>query len=474
MRLDDDVQHRDPDRRRTLPRGTPMTRTRSLRLTSATALAVGLALAVSACGSSYSKAAVSTTTGAARTGDGAGKLESSATTASPATTKAAEAATTKAAAPASTIAGAATTTAAPTTAAPASKAVDQQPSLRAGSVDDNADLNGYREYNSRIVGSGVAQRAMDPSGRVVVTVTNADGKPASGAAVAVSASDGDITVMHATANGTIGFFPRAYRSSQGPYTFAVGSTKVAASENENVALKLTSSTKASNQLDVMFVIDATGSMGDEIIRLKSSFDSVANRINALEGQPNLRLAMTTFRDEGDAYVTQSTDFTSDVAAFRAALAKVQAGGGGDVPEAVDEALDDALAKASWRPAGDATQLVFLVGDAGPHVDRQVRRGYNETAIDAANRGIKIFPVASSNSDDLAESVFRQIALATGARFVFLSYGANGAGGTATGGQTDISKADYQELALDDLIVRLVSEEVAARNGLGPKPSNANG
>jgi hypothetical protein len=118
--------------------------------------------------------------------------------------------------------------------------------------------------------------------------------------------------------------------------------------------------------------------------------------------------------------------------------------------------------------------VFLVGDAGPHVERQVRRGYNETAIDAANRGIKIFPVASSNADDLAESVFRQIALATGARFVFLSYGANGAGGTATGGQTDISNADYQELALDDLIVRLVSEEVAARTGNAPKAANANG
>jgi Mg-chelatase subunit ChlD len=458
-----------------------MIRTRSLRLTSATALAVGLALSAAACGSSsksagtgpFPKAAVSTTAGASRAGDGSGDVKAgdSATTASPAaTTKAAEAATTEAAAPATTTAAGATTTAVPA-AKPAP--VDQQPSLRAGSVDDNADLNAYFEYNNRILSSGIQQRAMDTSGRIVVTVTNADDKPASGAAVAISSSDGDISVMHATANGTIRFFPRAYRSSQGPYTFSVGSTKVVASENESVNLKLANSTQASNQLDVMFVIDATGSMGDEIIRLKSSFDSVASRINALDGQPNLRLAMTVFRDEGDAFVTQSTDFTPDVAAFRSALAKVQAGGGGDVPEALDEALDDALAKASWRPAGDATQLVFLVGDAGPHIERQVRRGYNETAIDAANRGIKIFPVASSNSDDLAESVFRQIALTTGARFVFLSYGANGAGGTATGGQTDISKADYQELALDDLVVRLVSEEVAARNGNGPRASNAN-
>ncbi|MCU0262017.1 MAG: hypothetical protein MUE78_13455, partial [Ilumatobacteraceae bacterium] len=77
------------------------------------------------------------------------------------------------------------------------------------------------------------------------------------------------------------------------------------------------------------------------------------------------------------------------------------------------------------------------------------------------RGIKVFPIASSESDDQAEAVFRQIAQATGARFVFLSYGA---GGAATGGSTDIDTTDYEELALDDLIVRLLSEELAALTG----------
>ena len=78
-----------------------------------------------------------------------------------------------------------------------------------------------------------------------------------------------------------------------------------------------------------------------------------------------------------------------------------------------------------------------------------------------SRGIKVFPVASSESDDQAEAVFRQIAQATGARFVFLSYGA---GGAATGPSTDIDSTDYEELALDDLVVRLIAEEVAALTG----------
>ena len=80
---------------------------------------------------------------------------------------------------------------------------------------------------------------------------------------------------------------------------------------------------------------------------------------------------------------------------------------------------------------------------------------------AAARGIKIFPVASSNTDDAAEFVFRQLAEFTGACFVFLSYGATGA---AVGPDTDIQKSDYQELALNDLIVRLVTEELSARQG----------
>ena len=81
--------------------------------------------------------------------------------------------------------------------------------------------------------------------------------------------------------------------------------------------------------------------------------------------------------------------------------------------------------------------------------RQVK-GYDESIRTAVSRGIKVFPVASSESDDQAEAVFRQIAQATGARFVFLSYGA---GGAATGASTDIDSTDYEELALDDLVVR---------------------
>ena len=210
-------------------------------------------------------------------------------------------------------------------------------------------------------------------------------------------------------------------------------------------------------LDVLFLLDATGSMDDEIDRLKQTIDIVAERVAALDPAPDVRFAMTLYRDEGDAFVTANYDFTGNIAEFQAALADVIADGGGDYPEALDEGLADALAKPAWRDPAEAVQLIFVVADAPPQVDRQLETPYTDSIRTAIERGIKIFPVASSESDDQAEAVFRQMAQATGAPFVFLS---NGAAGAATGGSTDITSTDYEELALDELVVRLIAEELS--------------
>ena len=171
--------------------------------------------------------------------------------------------------------------------------------------------------------------------------------------------------------------------------------------------------------------------------------------------------MTTYRDEGDEFLNRTFDFTPDIGDFSEALSAVVALDGGDYPEALDEALAAALSRPSWRSAADTVQLVFLVADAPPQVLRQVPVPYTDSMRDAARRGIKIFPVSSSGTDDQAEFVFRQLAQFTGARYVFLTYGAEG---RATGASTDIDQRDYEELSLDDLIVRLVAEELAALHG----------
>ncbi|MEM8620402.1 MAG: vWA domain-containing protein [Actinomycetota bacterium] len=337
--------------------------------------------------------------------------------------------------------------------------------LRAGSVDDNADYQGFLEYLYRIRDLGIALRDLDATDRSVVTVATAVGASVGGVEVTITAGDSS-TIVRTTADGTARFLPGlypAFTDVAGPYTASIGDATTEFARGAVVALVVEAPGSAATPvpLDVAFLLDATGSMRDEIDRLKQTIDTIAERVAVLDPAPDVRFAMTLYRDEGDAFVTSTYDFTGDVGEFRAALSRVVADGGGDYPEALDEGLAEVLAAPAWRSADDAVQLVFLVADAPPHVDRQVSAGYPDSVRTAIERGVKLFPIASSESDDQAEAVFRQIAQATGAPFVFLSYGA---GGSATGGSTDIDRTDYEELALDELVVRLISEELAALSG----------
>ena len=333
--------------------------------------------------------------------------------------------------------------------------------LRAGSVDDNTDFEGFLTYLERIGTGGVPFRRLDPTGRIVITVRAAGQRPVPGAEVSVFDGSAKVVTLRTTSDGTVRFHPRAYGAEAAEYRFEVDGRSATAAPGASATIDLDRQDSAAAAIDLMFVIDATGSMGDEIDRLRAGMQSMAKRINALDSDVDLRLGMVVFRDEGDTFVTATNAFTSDVAAFSSALDEVTADGGGDTPEAVDEALAAALDAPGWRPAGDAAQLVVLVGDAAGHADRTVAVPYTDSMRTAATRGIRVLPIASSNADDAAEVVFRQLAQFTGGRFVFLSYGA---GGAARGGSGDIARTDYEELSLDDLIVRLVAEDLSTRLG----------
>lgn len=360
----------------------------------------------------------------------------------------------------------------PQTMPPADVPPDDRPSndapLRAGNVDDNADFAGYLQYLERIEGLGIATRPFDPAGRILLSVMKSDGLPAAGVEVMVTDVAGaSVASLRTTADGSARFLPRLYGTEATGYQFgALGQTVTAApGDTATMTVDAAQVGQPPVAIDVVFLLDATGSMDDEIGRLKTTIDSVAARVDSMETEPDVRFAMTLYRDLDDSFVTSTYDFTGNVADFRAALDKVVADGGGDYPEALDEGLAEALSTPSWRDPATTLQLVFLVADAPPQVGRQVDTTYVESITDAVGRGIKVFPIASSESDDQAEAVFRQIAQATGARFVFLSAGASGA---ATGPSTDIQSTDYEELALDDLIVRLISEELGALTGDAPQ------
>jgi hypothetical protein len=351
--------------------------------------------------------------------------------------------------------------------------IDNSP-LRAGSIDDAEDVAAYLDYRTLVTDSGVVVRPLDVSDSTVFTVTGANGLPVLDAAVefwdpqADRSAGSPVVTLRTTANGSVRFSPGAMAEIWTALDVVVrtGDTELDvdfewAAPSVEVTVDAPGGIDGSVPLDIHFVLDATGSMGDEIARLRDNMTSIANQIAALPSEPDVRFGMTVYRDVGDTFVTRTFDLTDDLDSFLVALSEVQADGGGDYAEALDEALADALEKPEWRRDG-AVELMFVIADAPPQVQRDVQQPYTATAIAAAEAGVKIFPVAASGTDDQAEYAMREIAFVTGGRFVFLSYGAGGA--TATGPSTDITADDYDELPLDALIVRLVQDELAALTG----------
>ncbi|MCZ7528679.1 MAG: VWA domain-containing protein [Acidimicrobiia bacterium] len=344
--------------------------------------------------------------------------------------------------------------------------------LRAGSVDDNERWEDYLLYRQDFAALGIPVHDVDVSGRQVLTVVTPDGRPVLGALVQVLDADGEqVAEVRTHADGRALFLasPGTVGDQQQPSRLRVvvekGDARTEAEldpeSREHTVTLDAASTAEPTRLDVLFLIDATGSMGDEIEQLKANMVAVAERIDALPARPDVRFGMTVYRDRGDVFVTRTFDFTGDVATFTTALREVVADGGGDAPESLNQGLHDAIHEPSWR-IDDTVSLVFLVADAPPHLDYEDDADYAAEVFEAAERGIKVHPIASSGLDDQGEYVFRQIAQLTMGRFNFLTYGAGGAPepGDATTHHVD----DYSVLSLDELVVRLVTDELAALSG----------
>jgi len=122
------------------------------------------------------------------------------------------------------------------------------------------------------------------------------------------------------------------------------------------------------RIEVCFVLDTTGSMGGLIEGAKQKIWSIANEMISAKPTPELKLSLIGYRDKGDAYVVKSFPLTDDIDAIYAHLREFAADGGGDTPESVNEALAEAINKTSWSQDRDVLKIIFLVGDAPPHMD----------------------------------------------------------------------------------------------------------
>lgn len=145
------------------------------------------------------------------------------------------------------------------------------------------------------------------------------------------------------------------------------------------------------QMEIVFVVDTTGSMGGLIAGAKKKIWSIVNEIVMAKPQPTIKIGFVAYRDKGDDYVTQVHPLTADLDAAFATLSKFQADGGGDLPEHVNAGLHDAVTKLNWSAGGSDAhslyQVIFLVGDCPPHMDYNDGLDYQTDVAKAASRGI---------------------------------------------------------------------------------------
>ena len=155
------------------------------------------------------------------------------------------------------------------------------------------------------------------------------------------------------------------------------------------------------KIDVVFVLDTTGSMGDLIQTAKEKIWSVATTMASAQQAPEIRIGLVAYRDRGDAYVTRVVDLSADLDSVYATLMDFQAAGGGDGPESVNKALYDAVHSMSWSQQDQAYQVIFLVGDAPPHMDYNEVR-YPEIVATALDKGIVINTIQCGDMPATAE------------------------------------------------------------------------
>ncbi len=162
------------------------------------------------------------------------------------------------------------------------------------------------------------------------------------------------------------------------------------------------------RVEVVFVLDTTSSMTDLIDAAKENIWSIATTMAQADPAPDLRMGLVAFRDRGDAYVTRVVDLSSDLDSMYATLMDFEAVGGGDGPESVNEALHDAVHRISWSQDPTSYQVVFLVGDAPPHMDYPDDVKYPETIRAAVAKGIVVNTILAGN-DTTTELEWQKIA-----------------------------------------------------------------
>ena len=167
------------------------------------------------------------------------------------------------------------------------------------------------------------------------------------------------------------------------------------------AINPVDTTSGSNAtLEMVFVLDTTGSMGGLLEGAKQRIWGIVNEVMQTSSRPSVKIGLVAFRDLGDQYVTDVVPLTDDLDKVYTTLMSYEAAGGGDTPENVRRALSDAVDQAGWsRQTQNLAQVIFLVGDAPPHNDYRKERDTLDSARIATERGMVVNTIQCGNANE---------------------------------------------------------------------------
>lgn len=350
----------------------------------------------------------------------------------------------------------------------------QSGTLTAGDIDDNLNFTAFQRYldkqyqadNNKIL------PIVKVSDRLTLQVVNAQGQGINQARIRLNPVGQTSPVMNAVtgSNGYFYLFPQFDNFNYPRLDLQISPPEdVLASPTTTISTTLDLEQLEPNHvftftlpntisqlppaLDLLFVIDTTGSMSDELNYLTTEIRDIISQVHDHHPQVFIRFSLVVYRDEGDEYVVKSFEFTDSLNLMQIQLSEQRAQAGGDYPEAMEQALAKAV-NMQWRD-GNIARLLFLVADAPPHDENlatmlaQVRN--------ARQKGLRIYSLAASGVADTAEWMLRVAALLTQSRYLFLTDD-SGVGYS----HAEPKVACYLVTRLDQLISRVIAGELAGQ------------
>jgi len=199
-------------------------------------------------------------------------------------------------------------------------------------------------------------------------------------------------------------------------------------------------------IDILIVFDTTANMGDELDNLKNNLTKISENIKKGEPSPDIKIGVVAYKDRGDDYVIKTFELNEDIEAVEKFINSLNASGGGDHEESINEALHEAIQEIDLH-GHDGGKVIFLIADAPPHMDYADDYDYREEIKIAGTKGIIINTIECSGLPDYGKIIFKEIASATGGNFEAITYYENP------------SEQNKPKNNLSDLLTELVQKEL---------------